>query len=214
MNLDRQRLRLRFRKDEILMWTGHLDIMRLVIRLLHREAVPFATSGKFSPKPRITFGPPLALGVSADSELLDIELQEGVAWTAEDIRHAQLRLAQAAQPRDFVVALDELAPDAPTISQAAAAGRYVVGLAAQASDARALIERGELSAPGKGGQPVPAARGIVSVTDAGQALLIDGSVSGTAVFNVMRLAASMEAAGYTINKRHRVGLLDKDGNML
>ncbi len=214
MNPARQRLRLRYRKDDVLMWIGHLDVMRLVIRLLHRVEVPYATSGKFSPKPRITFGPPLALGVSAAGELLDVELQDDLIWTADQIRLACAHLAEAAQPRDFVAGLTELAQDAPSIAQAATHGRYVIELADRSAEALKLIELGELTGPGKGGQLVPAARGISSVSAEGQAVLVDGTVSGAGVFNVMRLANSLEAAGFTIRRRHRVGLLDQDGNLL
>lgn len=214
MSAARQRLRLRYRKDDVLMWIGHLDVMRLVIRLLHSTGFPFATSGKFSPKPRITFGPPLALGVSAEAELLDLELQDGLAWNLEQIDQARLKLAAAAQPRDFAAGLTELAPDAPPISRSATHGRYLLHLAGGADRARRLIEQGALHIAGRSGEPVPAARGIKRLQAEADSLLLDGAVSGTEVFNIMRLVRGLEAAGYTIDRRHRLGLLDQDGILL
>jgi hypothetical protein len=209
-----QRVRLRYRKDDVLMWAGHLDVMRLVIKLLRRAEIPFATHGKFSPKPCITYGPPLSLGVSADAELLDIELRDDAAWTADELAPAQARLAQAALPRDFVAGLHILAADAGPIARAAVAGRYIVGLESRIDEALHLIQDGELTAPSRDGKLVPVARGILSLASEDGALLIDGSVGGAAVFNVMRLVQGLEAAGYVVHKRHRCGLLDKDGQML
>lgn len=209
-----QRLRLRYRKDEVLMWVGHLDVMRLVIKLLRRAEIPFALHGKFSPKPRITYVPPLSLGVSAEAELLDIELREDAAWTADDILLARDRLVQAALPRDFVAGLALLEADAASISRAAVAGRYRVSLETATGEALRLIQTGGLTVPNRDGKPVPIARGILSLTADGAALLIDGSVGGAEVFNVMRLVRGLENAGFAALQRHRCGLLDKDGKML
>jgi hypothetical protein len=209
-----QRLRLRYRKDEVLMWVGHLDVMRLVIKLLRRAEVPFATHGKFSPKPRITYGPPLSLGVSADAELLDIELRDDLEWVADDITQARDRLEQAALPRDFVAGLALLEAVAAPISRAAVAGRYTVSLTTGTAEALKLIEAGELAVPNRDGKPVPVARGILSLMAEGDVLHIDGAVGGAEVFNVMRLVSGLEAAGYAVPQRLRCGLLDKDGKML
>lgn len=209
-----QRLRLRYRKDNVLMWVGHLDVMRLVIKLLRRAEVPFATHGKFSPKPCITYGPPLSLGVSAEAELLDIELRVEIAWTAGELAQAKSRLAQAALPRDFVAGLEVLAVDAGPIARVAVAGRYIVGLEDRPEEALRLIQDGDLTVPNRDGKAVPIARGILSLAAESGALHIDGAVGGAAVFNVMRLVQGLESAGYVLPMRHRCGLLDKDGVML
>lgn len=209
-----QRLRLRYRKDEVLMWVGHLDVMRLVIKLLRRAEIPFATHGKFSPKPCITYGPPLALGVSAEGELLDIELREGIAWDPDQVMLGETSLARAALPRDFVAGLASLAPDAASVAKAAVAGRYIVCCPTGAEAALQLVQEGGLTAPNRDGKPVPVARGMLALKEEGGALLIDGAVSGAEVFNVMRLVHGLEAAGYPTTRRHRVGLVDMAGRLL
>ncbi len=50
----RKRLRLRYRKDDVLMYISHRDLLRFLLKMLRRVEIPFATSGKFSPKAKVT----------------------------------------------------------------------------------------------------------------------------------------------------------------
>lgn len=210
----RQRLRIRYRKDDVLMWIGHLDLMRLISRLLRRISAPIATSGKFSPKPRLTLGPPLSVGVSADAELADFELQEDVIWDADRIAEATKSMAQAALPRDFVVDLTELTQDAPTIAQAAQIGRYRIELGSPATQAQLLLDTGELTVTERDGKSVLATKGILTTCVGNNFLMIDGRAAGSEVFNVSRLSRGLEHAGCVVLNLKRCGLLDKDGNLL
>jgi len=67
-----QRLRIRFSRGEELKFISHLDIMRLWQRVLHRAGIPLAYTEGFSPHPRISLAAPLAVGVTSQSELMDI----------------------------------------------------------------------------------------------------------------------------------------------
>jgi len=67
-----QRLRIRFCREEELKFISHLDIMRLLQRVLHRAGIPLAYSAGFSPHPRISLAAPLAVGISSEAELMDI----------------------------------------------------------------------------------------------------------------------------------------------
>ncbi len=69
-----QRLRVRFSRGEELKFISHLDIMRLLERALTRASIPLAYSEGFSPHPRMSLAAPLALGVTSESELMDIYL--------------------------------------------------------------------------------------------------------------------------------------------
>jgi radical SAM-linked protein len=53
---------------------GHLDLARTVHRGLARAAVPIAFTEGFNPQPRVAFGPPVALGVEALEEWVDLAL--------------------------------------------------------------------------------------------------------------------------------------------
>ncbi len=67
-----QRIRIRFSRGEKLKFISHLDIMRLWQRALHRAGIPLAYTEGFSPHPRISLATPLAVGVTSQSELMDV----------------------------------------------------------------------------------------------------------------------------------------------
>lgn len=67
-----QRLRVRFSRGEEIKFISHLDIMRLWERTLYRAGIQIAYSEGFNPHPRISLAAPLAVGVTGESELLDI----------------------------------------------------------------------------------------------------------------------------------------------
>ncbi len=57
---------------------SQLDITRLWDRVLRRSMVPVAYTRGFNPRPKLSFGPALPLGVSSHAEFLDIALTEHI----------------------------------------------------------------------------------------------------------------------------------------
>ena len=74
-----QRLRIRFSRGEEIKYISHLDIMRLWQRALNRAGIALAYSEGFNPHPRMSLAAPLALGVTSDTELMDIVLEKFVS---------------------------------------------------------------------------------------------------------------------------------------
>jgi radical SAM-linked protein len=74
-----QRLRVTFSRGEDLKYLSHLDVMRLWERALRRAGLPLSYSQGFSPHPKISIAAPLPLGVTGESELMDIVLQRRVS---------------------------------------------------------------------------------------------------------------------------------------
>jgi radical SAM-linked protein len=68
----RIRFRVRYTRREDVRLASHLDLTRCFQRGLRRAGVPVAYSRGFSPHPRLSFGPPLPLGVLGECEYLDI----------------------------------------------------------------------------------------------------------------------------------------------
>jgi radical SAM family uncharacterized protein len=66
------RYRVRFAKLEDMGLASHLDMVRSIQRGLRRAGVPLRYSKGFSPHPRMSFGPPLPLGVLGEGEYLDV----------------------------------------------------------------------------------------------------------------------------------------------
>jgi radical SAM-linked protein len=77
-------VRLAYVKGEPVRFISHLDLMRELERTLRRTHVPVLYSEGFSPRPRMSAGPPLALGWTSDSEWIDVELAGD--WPAERLR--------------------------------------------------------------------------------------------------------------------------------
>ena len=72
----RSKVRLKWCKGEEVRFTSHLDGLRTFERAIRRSGIPIAYSEGFHPHPRIAFGPPLPLGLTSESEYLDIQLTE------------------------------------------------------------------------------------------------------------------------------------------
>lgn len=71
-------LRIQYRKNGMMKFLSHLDMVRLVERSLRRGNMPLKFSQGFNPHPKIAFAAPLSVGVTSDYELVDIELNEAV----------------------------------------------------------------------------------------------------------------------------------------
>jgi radical SAM-linked protein len=70
------RLRVAFSKSGPLVYTSHLDLMRVWERSLRRAGIPLAYSGGFNPRPKLQLAGVLPLGHSGEAELLDVWLEE------------------------------------------------------------------------------------------------------------------------------------------
>jgi len=88
----RSLLRVRYAKEGVARFLGHLDTVRTFERVVRRAKVPVAYSQGFHPRPRLSFGPPLPLGMESTAEYIDIHLAEPY-------------------PRDIVVALNRTLPE-------------------------------------------------------------------------------------------------------
>jgi len=73
-----QLVRVKYCKDGPIKYISHLNLGQVFTRALRRANIPVVISGGFNPRYRISFGPPLPLGISSTSEYLDIRLKEGV----------------------------------------------------------------------------------------------------------------------------------------
>ncbi len=68
------KVRLFFAKQGTLRFLSQLDLVRILPRMFRRAGIEMAFSRGFSPQPRMSFGPALALGSGADEEVVDCDL--------------------------------------------------------------------------------------------------------------------------------------------
>jgi radical SAM-linked protein len=74
--LTQQRVRVTFGKFGALRFVGHLDLAKTWERVLRRAQVPLEYTQGFNPRPRMQFAAALPVGVTSESEYLDIWLTE------------------------------------------------------------------------------------------------------------------------------------------
>ncbi len=101
--------RLSFEKLGATALVGHLDLLRELPRVIRRAGVKTHYSRGFKPKPDISFGPALALGVASLGELLDIKLLDAPgpdellrrlnAAASPGLRFTRARRVLAGEPR-------------------------------------------------------------------------------------------------------------------
>lgn len=71
-----QLIRVKYCKDGPIKYISHLNLAQVFTRSLRRADIPVVISSGFNPHFRISFGPPLPLGISSTSEYIDIRLKE------------------------------------------------------------------------------------------------------------------------------------------
>ena len=116
-----RRYRACFEKTGRLRFLGHLDLTRLILRALRRAGWTLVYSKGFNPKPRVGFGPALALGLASEAEYLDFET------------HAHLDESRATDEVNRVLpdgvrflTVFEIPRDAPALGEIVRAARYRV----------------------------------------------------------------------------------------
>ena len=69
-----QKIRLTYRKMKDMRFLSHLELISVFNRALRRADIPLSYTRGFHPRPKLSFGMALPIGVESYSELLDVEL--------------------------------------------------------------------------------------------------------------------------------------------
>jgi radical SAM family uncharacterized protein/radical SAM-linked protein len=119
-----QRLRVWFGKQGDMTLTSHLDLVRLLERIIRRAGLPVAFTGGFHPHPRISIATALSLGASSSGEIMDFELTQTM-----DTATFQAKL-MAVMPADIPVYQVEVVDlKAPAANQILSAAEYILTIA-------------------------------------------------------------------------------------
>ncbi|MBR6486408.1 MAG: TIGR03936 family radical SAM-associated protein, partial [Lachnospiraceae bacterium] len=73
------KIRLKFSKDGVMKYIGHLDVMRYFQMLIRRADIPISYSTGMSPHQIMSFAMPLGIGLESDAEYVDIEITEPIS---------------------------------------------------------------------------------------------------------------------------------------
>jgi radical SAM-linked protein len=120
---DRPRLRYRahYTKMGRMRFLGHLDLSRLLLRALRRGGIEQVYSEGFNPKPRVAFGPALAVGVTSEAEYLDFDCYDRL-----DPDDALGQINSKLPAGVHFEALREIPPGVPALGESVSAARYRV----------------------------------------------------------------------------------------
>jgi radical SAM family uncharacterized protein/radical SAM-linked protein len=116
-----RRIRLTYSKLDDARFLGHLELSHLFARAVRRAGIPVRYSAGFHPMPRITFSPPIPLGMESMEEFADIEI-EGYIPREELKDRLNLEL-----PRGFrVIKAADVPLTAPAITSAVTKADYEI----------------------------------------------------------------------------------------
>jgi radical SAM-linked protein len=101
-----RRHRVRFEKTDPLRFISHLDVVRLMDRSLRRAGIALAYSAGYSRHPKLSFGPPLPVGMVGTDEFFDVELTE--KRPAEFVDLLNLNLPEGVRILDAVPVLTKV----------------------------------------------------------------------------------------------------------
>ena len=98
--------RIKFRKNGVMKFIGHLDIMRYFQKAIRRAEIPIAFTSGYSPHMIMSFANPLGVGLTSDGEYFDIELTESIA-SKEAVRRLNEQMVDGMEIVGFVQIPDD-----------------------------------------------------------------------------------------------------------
>jgi radical SAM family uncharacterized protein/radical SAM-linked protein len=127
---DPRRYRFAYEKLGAAAFLSHLDVVRALPRAFRRLGIPLYYSQGFHPKPDLTFGPALSLGVASLCEVVDVKI-------VADVDAAALleSLSAGAQPGLRFVGGVRLGAGDAAVTRLVNVARYAVGIPRTAIDA-------------------------------------------------------------------------------
>jgi radical SAM-linked protein len=129
------RVRLSYTRLGRLAFSSHLDMVRLMPRLFRRAGLPLYYSRGYHPKPLMTFGPSLRLGVASLSEFLDLKLRGEALEEPLDADTLIARLNDVSLEGLTFEKATILGPRDPALSKLVDEIEYVAGLSRDALQA-------------------------------------------------------------------------------
>jgi radical SAM family uncharacterized protein/radical SAM-linked protein len=119
------RVRIAYTKLGRAAYRSHLDLVRLLPRIFRRLDLPLYYSQGFHPKPEMTFGPALPLGVASHAEYVDVKLVQAAGIDEVSVRE---RLCGASLEGITFRDARVLGPNDAGVGKVIEAAEYVVGL--------------------------------------------------------------------------------------
>jgi radical SAM family uncharacterized protein/radical SAM-linked protein len=134
----RVRVRVEYAKRGAVVALSHLETMHAMLRAMRRAGLPLAWSQGFHPKPKVSLGPALPVGVESECEMIDVELC-GAMEAAEVARRLAPQLPEGLP----LLGVQPLDPGAESVQAATRAIHYVADFTGDSWTERLLGDRVE-----------------------------------------------------------------------
>lgn len=116
-------IRVKYKKEDEMIFISHLDLQRLLQRAFRRAKINLSYSEGFNPHPKMSYGNALALGVESQGEYVDIEIENDIE-VDEFLERINNQLPEGIK---FIKG-QEIDPKTPSLSSVIVYGEYIFNI--------------------------------------------------------------------------------------
>lgn len=116
-------IRVKYKKEDEMIFISHLDLQRLLQRAFRRAKINLSYSEGFNPHPKMSYGNALALGVESQGEYVDIEIEDDI-----EVKEFLERINEQLPDGIKFVKGQEIGPKTPSLSSIIVYGEYIFNI--------------------------------------------------------------------------------------
>ena len=116
-------IRVKYKKEDEMIFISHLDLQRLLQRAFRRAKINLSYSEGFNPHPKMSYGNALALGVESQGEYVDIEIEDDI-----EVDEFLERINEQLPDGIKFVKGQEIDPKTPSLSSIIVYGEYIFNI--------------------------------------------------------------------------------------
>ena len=116
-------IRVKYKKEDEMIFISHLDLQRLLQRAFRRAKINVSYSEGFNPHPKMSYGNALALGVESQGEYVDIEIEDDI-----EVKEFLERINEQLPDGIKFVKGQEIDPKTPSLSSIIVYGEYIFNI--------------------------------------------------------------------------------------
>ena len=116
-------IRVKYKKEDEMIFISHLDLQRLLQRAFRRAKIKLSYSEGFNPHPKMSYGNALALGVESQGEYVDIEIEDDI-----EVKEFLERINEQLPDGIKFVKGQEIDPKTPSLSSIIVYGEYIFNI--------------------------------------------------------------------------------------
>ena len=116
-------IRVKYKKEDEMIFISHLDLQRLLQRAFRRAKINLSYSEGFNPHPKMSYGNALALGVESQGDYVDIEIEDDI-----EVDEFLERINNQLPGGIKFIKGQEIDPKTPSLSSVIVYGEYIFNI--------------------------------------------------------------------------------------